>query len=112
MTLIGNQPSSVAVTSSAAPTTQITYSASTVYDSGSNGVHWLCLNAGGVIVGDCGNATGLVTPNNFNLQIGNQANSVLFTQAPHTATVTLTATDGSGATATITVNYTPRLQRQ
>jgi uncharacterized protein (TIGR03437 family) len=109
VTLIGNSPSPVSVASSTSPT-EITYKATTVYDPGSNGIKWLCLNPspGGTINGTCDNVSGLMTPDTLYIQIGQQAGSSQLPQTQHTATITLTPTDSSGAAAgTITVSYTP-----
>ncbi|MGA7239106.1 MAG: hypothetical protein WBY44_25720 [Bryobacteraceae bacterium] len=107
VTLIGTTPSPVSVASTLTPTTEITYSATTSYDAGSNGVKWMCLNPSpaGTINGTCDNVSSLVTPDTLYLQIGQNANSSQLPATQHMATITLTGTDGS--TGTITVNYTP-----
>lgn len=109
ITLVGNNSNAVSVQSTTTPTTQITFTAATTYDSSSNGVKWLCLNPspGGTIQGTCDNVANLKTPDTLYIQIGQNANSSLLTQTQHSATVALTATDGSGATGTVTVYYTP-----
>jgi uncharacterized protein (TIGR03437 family) len=110
VTLVGTTPSPVSVASTLTPTTEITYSATTSYDAGSNGVKWMCLNPSpvGIINGTCDNVSSLVTPDTLYLQIGQNANSSQLPATQHTATITLTPTDASGApAATITVNYTP-----
>lgn len=113
VTLISTLPSPVSVTSSTSPT-EITYKAVTVYDTGSNGVRWLCLNPSPLLFGNpCDTISGLMTPDTLDIAVGQNANSSLLPQSQHTATITLTQTDSSGnpitggATGTITVYYTP-----
>lgn len=104
ITLIRDQPSPVSVAS--AGSSQITYTATTVYNDTT--IKWLCLNPqpGGTLTNGCDNISGLMTPDQLNIQIGQNANSAFLTLQQHTATVTLTSSDNS-QTATITVYYTP-----
>jgi uncharacterized protein (TIGR03437 family) len=110
VTLISTLPSQVTVASSTSPT-EITYQATTIYDTTNNpsGVKWLCLNPSPGVGGiSCDNLSGLKTPDSLNIQVGQQAGSPFLPQMLQTATITLAPTDGSGAAAgTITVYYTP-----
>ncbi len=101
ITLIGNQPDVVPIASTATPTTEITYKAQTSYTAGD--APWLCMNNN---LGSCDLLTNLTTPNNIQVQIGQQASSPFFTQTQHSATITLTDTSGT-ITGAITVLYTP-----
>src|ERR1700721_2138330 len=82
--LVSNQSTLVTVVSTAA---NITYSAATTYQNGDRA--WLCiLNP---LNTPCDSAAGQMTPNSFNVSVGQNANALSI--GVHTATITLTPTD-------------------